>query len=253
METAIMDLNTTIMSDLQLHTLGVGVTGIILPLSNLDPFIAEICAKVNADLGEHNKSLSRETVDPDTARLKDANKKREKAFNYLRDKVRVELDSHEAILSDAAHQIWDIFTKHGTNLRGLTYTERSTRIDAIMMELSAVVNTPLIASLGVNSAVENLRATETAFDTIVKERAGKAGEKHSVLLKTESVGILRRDLHSLVYNFDYKYAKSTDQDYIRAIAAINSLISNEVAIARMRKTDAAKAAEKKKPAASVQQ
>ena len=223
----------------------------VTALNGVDPFILGIADNVKAAADDHTKSLTRETVDPDTARQQAADHDREQAFTYLRDRIKNDRNCHDAATAENATVLWSIVLKHGANHRGFSYAEKSAHIEALSAELKDPVNAPLVTALGLDSALANLNATETAFISIANERAGKAGEKRAIPLKSETAATIRKDLHSLVFNFEYKYSKTTDPAYLNAIAALNSLISNEVAIARMRRTEATKAAAKNKAAATV--
>lgn len=106
-----------------------------------------------------------------TAKIKEADAKRDQAFIGLKNVVKGYQSHNNAELVDQANQIMHLFRRYGLNVSTLNYQAETENLKVLIKELNALeAKHAMLTNLGIKTWVEDLNALNESFNELYLER-----------------------------------------------------------------------------------
>ena len=244
------------MNGLQVHMVIQKIVTWLLGLPNLEQSLIDDCNALLAYLAQDEESSTRTKANPNTGPLAGAFEILVEAFDHLKSAITNRATMrYDANTLAQGKALLDILNKQSHDSRQRTTIDKDTKvkhvgsmsrveylsmIENLLAELSIPANAAIITQLGLDAALKYLRDCETAYSSIHTQKIHHDAQRSLLPYKGTIWAKLCKNGTELIDDFNRKYADSNDAAYISVAEQINKLAASETAVARLRKTDAAK-------------
>lgn len=99
--------------------------------------------------------------------------------------------------ADKANDLYEIIKQFGTDIQRMSYSSKTAQLKKLLEEFDKAENKEKLEELHLTAAVEDLKAKQTAFETVFAEQA----EANADLRKLPSASSIRRTLEKSLKNY----------------------------------------------------
>lgn len=180
-----------------------------------------------------------------TVKIKEADQKRDLAFNGLKGMVKSYLNHYNPTKVEHARQVIDLIQRFGLGLSRLNYQKETQYINTLVRELEQLeTEQGILTNLGVLNWVQELKTLNHVFDELYLSRTTSIAEAgiHSVTSFRKETDKIYRQLKKIIYvMIEYKTFKNQPlKGYLVTKQNLDELAKEYTDIIRLRKARAQK-------------
>lgn len=216
MKIAISNLKTTTLASLAERVMAVSKSG-KYTVANEHPLLKAI--ETEYDL--YKNSVGKASFSGKGESVAKADKERDKVFaglkNYLRACAGVPLLPNATL----AVELYEVFKLNDIALDKKSYADQSVLLNKLIEDLEKSENKTKLAKLHLETTFEDLKAKQTAFETLVSSQT----EANAELRQTKSASAIRNDLEKAIRNYlNFVTAMKSQPEWTALYTELNEVV-----------------------------